>query len=134
MSSFEKDLNERKNLVYAQSFATVDESYSGDSDNSREIQKASLTKTNSVSDQVSEDSRRVRSFLRIGTRKSHYDQMMLQAIADKPILVVDQRSSNALKQSTLPLINFYSSANPFEEEAKEVLQRMTFNHKSKPQS
>ena len=97
MSFFEKDLNERENVVFAQSLTTVDESYSGDSDNSREIQKASLKKTNSVSDQISEDSRKVRSFLRIGTRKSHYDQMMLQAIADKPILVVDQRSPNALK-------------------------------------
>ena len=37
MGSFEKDLNESRNLICAQSFTTIDDSYSGDSENSREI-------------------------------------------------------------------------------------------------
>lgn len=92
MSSFEKDVNECKNLVYANSFTTIDDSYSGDSENSREIRISGLREINQTSDSLLEENKRVKSFLRIGTRKSHYDQMMLQAIADKPILVADHRS------------------------------------------
>ena len=42
MGSFEKDLNESKNLIYAQSFTTINDSYSGDSENSREIRISGL--------------------------------------------------------------------------------------------